>query len=54
MKDKGENKKMDRSLFDQKCITCGTWMASTEKKANEITTITYSCPECGLTYTVDK
>ncbi|MEL4306344.1 hypothetical protein [Methanococcoides sp. LMO-2] len=54
MKDRAEKKQTDRSLFDQKCVTCGTWMVSTENKVNEVTTITYSCPECGLTYTVDK
>ncbi|MCK5660195.1 MAG: hypothetical protein KAH86_02475 [Methanosarcinales archaeon] len=43
MSSKEENK---RTIFDQKCPTCGTWMDTEMEKD----TITYSCSECGLTY----
>lgn len=45
----------DRTIFDQKCITCGTWMRRTVSIARSGTrSFTYSCPECGLSYTVDE
>ncbi|MBN2110033.1 MAG: hypothetical protein JW705_02960 [Methanosarcinaceae archaeon] len=45
----------DRTIFDQKCITCGAWMQRTVNLSkNGIRTSTYSCPECGLSYTVDE
>jgi predicted RNA-binding Zn-ribbon protein involved in translation (DUF1610 family) len=53
---KGKNTPVaDRTIFDQKCITCGTWMQRTVKVGrNGIGSFTYSCPECGLSYTVDE
>ena len=46
-----ENKtlKKNYTIFDQKCITCGTWMNTTEKKNDDVV-MTYFCPECGLSY----
>ncbi|MCK5660928.1 MAG: hypothetical protein KAH86_06170 [Methanosarcinales archaeon] len=43
------NTEKTRTIFDQKCPTCGTWMDSEIKIKDD--TITYSCSECGLTYT---
>ena len=55
----GDNKlkpsKKDHTIFDQKCITCGRWMKTTEEKSKKgALTITYSCPECGLSYSVGE
>jgi predicted RNA-binding Zn-ribbon protein involved in translation (DUF1610 family) len=48
-------KSSNRTIFDQKCVTCGTWMDRIENKnKNAAITVTYSCPECGLSYTVDE
>ncbi|QLC49153.1 hypothetical protein HWN40_02150 [Methanolobus zinderi] len=45
----------DRTIFDQKCITCGTWMQRTVNSSRTgAKTFSYSCPECGLSYTVDE
>jgi len=45
----------NRTVFDQKCITCGTWMERTEKRhGGGLVTVTYFCPECGMSYTVDE
>ncbi|HIH44903.1 MAG TPA: hypothetical protein HA257_07490 [Candidatus Methanoperedenaceae archaeon] len=50
--DKKENG--NRSIVDQKCPTCGCWMKSRQVKSERgICTITYSCPDCGLTYSAD-
>jgi len=54
MAGKKQSSSKDRTLIDQKCITCGTWMKTTEDKTKKgAVTITYFCPECGLSYTVD-
>jgi len=44
----------NRALSDQKCPTCGSWMRSAVKKSEKgKDIITYSCPECGLTYSAE-
>ncbi|MBN1133701.1 MAG: hypothetical protein JXA38_02025 [Methanosarcinaceae archaeon] len=54
MADKNQSTSRNRTLFDQKCITCGTWMNITESKSKKgAVIITYFCPECGLSYTVE-
>lgn len=55
MGDQDDTTVPNRTVFDQKCVTCGTWMqrsASTTKKGVKL--VTYSCPECGLSYTVEE
>ncbi|WP_406655507.1 hypothetical protein V7O62_06880 [Methanolobus sp. ZRKC2] len=54
-KNEKQGSNTDRSIFDQKCITCGTWMQRTvNSNRTGVRTLTYSCPECGLSYTVDE
>ena len=44
----------NRALFDHKCSTCGSWMKSETKKSEKgVDIITYSCPECGLSYSAE-
>jgi predicted RNA-binding Zn-ribbon protein involved in translation (DUF1610 family) len=50
-----QTEKSNRTIFDQKCVTCGTWMqrsVNVTKKGAKL--VTYSCPECGLSYTVEE
>ncbi len=55
MAGKNEPSTKDRTIFDQKCITCGTWMNTTKEKSKKgAVIITYSCPECGLSYSVGE
>ncbi len=55
MAGKNESSTKDRTIFDQKCITCGTWMNTTKEKSKKgVVIITYSCPECGLSYSVGE
>ena len=55
MAGKNQSSKKDHTIFDQKCITCGTWMKTTEEKSKKGAVITtYSCPECGLSYSVGE
>jgi transcription elongation factor Elf1 len=45
----------DRTLFDKKCITCGTWMQRSKNiSKNGARSFTYFCSECGLSYSVDE
>lgn len=45
----------DRTIFDQKCITCGEWMETTKENSKKGAVITtYSCPQCGLSYSVGE
>ncbi len=45
----------NRTIFDKKCITCGTWMQRTENLSRTgARSFTYFCPECGLSYSVDE
>ncbi|MCL7411316.1 MAG: hypothetical protein P1P69_01145 [Methanosarcinaceae archaeon] len=54
-KNKSKSSTKDRTIFDQKCITCGTWMKITEEKSKKgAIAITYSCQECGLSYSVGE
>jgi len=44
----------NRALFDHKCPTCESWMKSETKKSEKgMDIITYSCPECGLSYSAE-
>ncbi len=55
--DEVEERKSDRSLFDQKCPTCGSWMEEVIKKSKKnksVEVVTYSCSECGLSYTIQR
>ncbi|MGP8322081.1 MAG: hypothetical protein ACT6FE_07140 [Methanosarcinaceae archaeon] len=55
MAGKNELSKKDRTIFDQKCITCGTWMNTKEEKSKKgAVIITYSCLECGLSYSIGE
>ncbi len=55
MAGKNEPSTKDRTIFDQKCITCGTWMNTTKEMSKKgAAIITYSCPECGLSYSVGE
>ncbi|MEA1984566.1 MAG: hypothetical protein U9N13_02825 [Euryarchaeota archaeon] len=55
MTEKDDTGSKNRTVFDQKCITCGTWMERTEKRhRGGLVTVTYFCPECGMSYTVDE
>ena len=49
MTSKTKTSKKNYTIFDQKCITCGTWMNTTENNKDD-TVITYFCSECGLSY----